>query len=325
MRIFRKTLFDFLRFIGLHRVLRRNDVYAICLHRVSDDFAPGYPPMKTEMFSKLMEYVNQNFEVISLNEINNVKPKSSKKKKLLITFDDGYLDFKTNALPILNKYNFPVTVNLITDVLKNGDSHWTQKLSSIVENIEQKALLRYLKEEYDVEIKNTHSIEKITLEIFHNWKQFSIDEIESRIKLLMASFQIEKNIFIPMMKWNDINEISSSCKNVSWGSHTQTHLNLGDCKNEKALTNEIVISKQILENELKTSINTFAFPNGDYTLEALKKAKKHYNYILLTEEHKTKYKGAALEKIYFRDQLYYNSLSENIMKIYGLHRVLKRM
>ena len=157
MRIFRKTLFDCLRFLGLHRLLRRNEVYAICLHRVSDDSAPGYPPMKTEMFSKLMEYVNQNFEVISLKEINDVKPKSSSKKKLLITFDDGYLDFKTNALPILNKYNFPVTVNLITDVLKNGDSHWTQKLSSIIENIEQQALQKYLKEQYDFEIKNTHS------------------------------------------------------------------------------------------------------------------------------------------------------------------------
>lgn len=325
MRIFRKTLFDCLRFLGLHRLLRRNEVYAICLHRVSDDFAPGYPPMKTEMFSKLMEYVNQNFEVISLKEINDVKPKSSSKKKLLITFDDGYLDFKTNALPILNKYNFPVTVNLITDVLKNGDSHWTQKLSSIVENIEQQALQKYLKEQYDFEIKNTHSIEKIALEIFHNWKRCSIDEIESRIKLLMASFQIDKSIFIPMMKWNDIKEISSNFKNVSWGSHTQTHLNLADCHNEKALTNEIVISKQILENELKTPINTFAFPNGDYTLEAFKIAKNHYDYILLTEEHKPKYKGVALETTYFRDQLYYNSLSENIMKIYGFHRLLKRI
>ena len=325
MRIFRKKLFDCLRFIGLHRILVNNDVYAICLHRVSDDFAPGYPPMKTEMFSKLMEYINQNFEVISLSEINNLTPKPSRRKKLFITFDDGYLDFKTNALPIINKYNFPVTVNLITDVLKNGDAHWTQKLSSIVENIEQKAILKYLKKEYDLEIRNSHSTEKITLEIFHNWKQFSIDEIESRIKLLMTSFQIEKSVFIPMMKWNDVKEISSNFKNVSWGSHTQTHLNLGDCKNEKTLINEIVISKQLLENELKTSINTFAFPNGDYTLEGLKIAQEHYDNILLTEEHNTKFKGMGKEKIYFRDQLYYNSVSENIMKIYGLHRFLKRM
>lgn len=39
-----------------------------------------------------------------------------RKKAVALTFDDAYLDFKINALPILEKYNVPVTVFVPTDL-----------------------------------------------------------------------------------------------------------------------------------------------------------------------------------------------------------------
>jgi len=326
MQIFRKTIFNFLLRSGIYKLfLKKNEFYILCLHRISNEFSPGYPPMKIDMFSQIMDYINSNFEVISFNQLDEINSTySTKTKKLIITFDDGYLDFKTNALPILNKYNFPVTVNLITDVLDNGEAHWTQKLSSIVEKVETKLLIEYFKDEYQFKIINSNSIEKIGLEIFNNWKKLSIDEINKRIHDLLIRFELERNIFIPMMKWNDIEEISSNYTNVTWGCHTQSHLNLTDCSVDNILEKEIVISKQTLETGLNTSINVFAFPNGDYTIKSMEKAKKNYDFILLTEPHKLRDKVINRNKIYFRNQLYYNTFSENILKMYGLHNIFKR-
>lgn len=44
-----------------------------------------------------------------------------KKNAVALTFDDAYLDFKTNALPILEKYNVPATVFVPTDL--TGEIH----------------------------------------------------------------------------------------------------------------------------------------------------------------------------------------------------------
>jgi peptidoglycan/xylan/chitin deacetylase (PgdA/CDA1 family) len=44
-------------------------------------------------------------------------------RAVLLTFDDGYLDFYTNAWPLLKKYGFPATVFLVADRI-GGVGEW---------------------------------------------------------------------------------------------------------------------------------------------------------------------------------------------------------
>ncbi|MEM7113921.1 MAG: polysaccharide deacetylase family protein [Chloroflexota bacterium] len=48
------------------------------------------------------------------------EPKKLPKRPLLVTFDDGTADFHANVLPILQKYNFPVTLYITTKYI--GDT-----------------------------------------------------------------------------------------------------------------------------------------------------------------------------------------------------------
>lgn len=50
-------------------------------------------------------------------------------KRIVITFDDGYLDFYTNAWPLLEKYGFGATVYLVSDYI-GGDSSFDKGLPS---------------------------------------------------------------------------------------------------------------------------------------------------------------------------------------------------
>ena len=52
------------------------------------------------------------FETTDLNDF------TSKKKKFVITFDDGYEDVYENALPILKKYNFQAICFFVTNSFK---------------------------------------------------------------------------------------------------------------------------------------------------------------------------------------------------------------
>ncbi|MGA2226342.1 MAG: polysaccharide deacetylase family protein [Syntrophobacteraceae bacterium] len=68
------------------------------------------------------------FEVVPLSILVRsiqTRKKGNLRKKVVITFDDGYKDFLDNALPILLSYRAPATVFLVTDLL-GGRASWNE-------------------------------------------------------------------------------------------------------------------------------------------------------------------------------------------------------
>ena len=66
------------------------------------------------------------------------------------------------------------------------------------------------------------------------------------------------------------------------GSHTMDHRRLSEIKSQDALYSEIVVSKLILENELNTLVNHFAFPFGDInsiSSTAMKLTIQNYRFV----------------------------------------------
>jgi len=73
-----------------------------------------------ENFAKQMEYIKKNgYEVITLDELaRSIKDKKSlKRKKVVITLDDGYKDNFEYAYPVLKRFGFPATIFIITDFI----------------------------------------------------------------------------------------------------------------------------------------------------------------------------------------------------------------
>ena len=82
-------------------------------HSVSDSEALF--AVSVQEFEKQMRYIHdRNLATIYSSEIVLAK---STKDTVCVTFDDGYSDVYTNALPILKKYGIKATVFLITDQL----------------------------------------------------------------------------------------------------------------------------------------------------------------------------------------------------------------
>ena len=69
-------------------------------------------------FEKQINFLKRRgFETISLNEIDNTK-----KKQIIITFDDGYKDLCYFVLPILKKYNYKATCFLVSNLIGKQNS-----------------------------------------------------------------------------------------------------------------------------------------------------------------------------------------------------------
>lgn len=65
-----------------------------------------------ENFEKQLKLITEEkYETVFLKEIEKV----TNKKKIVLTFDDGYKDFYDNAFPLLKKYNVKATLFMISD------------------------------------------------------------------------------------------------------------------------------------------------------------------------------------------------------------------
>jgi peptidoglycan/xylan/chitin deacetylase (PgdA/CDA1 family) len=75
-----------------------------------------------EMFEKQLQWLTQNnwnfFTMADLVKLKNELPE----KSVVLTFDDGYLDNLTNALPLMKKYNARATLYLVID---RHDNDWS--------------------------------------------------------------------------------------------------------------------------------------------------------------------------------------------------------
>jgi peptidoglycan/xylan/chitin deacetylase (PgdA/CDA1 family) len=107
-------------------------------HSISDEPESGHPyywiNTSPRRFAEHMKYLHKNgYSVINLSEAARIiSPGSSgsansqtfhhsniPQKKVVLTFDDGYKDFYTQAFPVLKEYDFCATIFLPTKFIGN--------------------------------------------------------------------------------------------------------------------------------------------------------------------------------------------------------------
>jgi peptidoglycan/xylan/chitin deacetylase (PgdA/CDA1 family) len=104
-------------------------------HSISDEIEPD-ETVTPEEFERQLQYIKENYKVISLEEAIEYLQTDFEKisGSIVITFDDGYGDNYYNAYPLLKRYNFPATIFLISDFIRNNGNKYLS-LSQIHEMI----------------------------------------------------------------------------------------------------------------------------------------------------------------------------------------------
>jgi len=67
----------------------------------------------TDLFHKHVEWLRKNYDIVDLETVASGGPLP--KRPLLITFDDAYRSFLTEAVPVLRSFGIPSTLFLLTD------------------------------------------------------------------------------------------------------------------------------------------------------------------------------------------------------------------
>lgn len=239
-------------------------------HRISDEFSPAYPPIPVKVFEKIIKFLKNNFTIIDERELTEVVKENNKKIPLIITFDDGFYDFKENALPILEKYNIPVTQHIVTKCAETGESFWTQELNKAIET--------YFSNNQTIEIQDfiykhtgntsTKEIEKIALNLYLRLLKNPAKEqiIENLLANSKTKVQETK-----ILSWDDINLLPKDL--VSIGSHTHSHINLAELS-ENEIYSELLQSFNLIYEKTGIKPASIAFPNGQYNEKVIEISKQ---------------------------------------------------
>ncbi len=305
-------------------VLKKN-IIILCFHNISEHKSISYPHLNTRVFETLIKYIVKHYNVVPIEEIGTSE--KNNKPSIVITFDDGYMDFYENALPILVKYKLPALNNVIVESVETGKPFWSLELNSALDFIfnndcymDFSKLGIKLKFQY----QDKQNFEQVSIKLL---KQLSTLENINRTVFIDALItQLKKFGYSSenlLMNWDNLSSCISN--GVSVGSHTMSHDSLTSIKDSGTLEKELVFSKELLEQKLKTKVNALAFPNGFYNESIINHAKNHYKYLLNTKE--SYYNPVTDDQSnYFllpRVSMNKRTFEENVLKLNNFHSIVK--
>jgi peptidoglycan/xylan/chitin deacetylase (PgdA/CDA1 family) len=128
----KKLLLTSLCALGVHRFVawwNRKRVIILCYHGVTEN-SNRYPGSSVgqdvyrDNFARHLDYLRRHYRIISLDEYVAARRahKPLQPYTVVVTFDDGFLNFATVAAPLLAERNIPSTVFVITDALKASEN-----------------------------------------------------------------------------------------------------------------------------------------------------------------------------------------------------------
>jgi len=201
------------------------------------------------------------YGIIPLDEVPGALSKPPRGKFIAFTFDDGYLDTFTHALPIFRAHEVPFTVNITTSFASHTGLVWWHLLECLLLRDDP---IRYCDGE------RTHELPAASL----TQKNSAFEQLARRIR---NGDQTQRDAFIQnlfagadidpvavsatyMMDWETVRRLAADPL-VTIGAHTVRHLTLNRL-DPALLRSELLESKTTLETELRSRINHLAYPFG---------------------------------------------------------------
>ena len=196
-----------------------------------------------------------------------------------VSFDDGFLDFRDVALPILERWEVPATIFCLGEGF--GDPPWWDRLMASLEVLPPREVQGVLDECLDSQAPlgletlsadaAFHAVYPLVRPLPATDRSDLLNRLESRMESGRPP-ELER-----LMTRDELAELATHPL-VTIGAHTMSHSSLADLDSEEQFR-EISQSLEVLGSIIGSPVTTFSFPfgirNRDYTrmtLDAVERA-----------------------------------------------------
>ena len=214
-------------------------------------------------FERQMAFVNRYFEPVTLGHLLRCIQEDhyGRKPLLAVTFDDGYRDNFTHALPILRKYNIPATFYLTSDCIDGKVPLWTAELRCLLLNNPRSHItLSTLPCAHRLNgpssrLEAINAIKARMVKLPRDQRENTLDEIRRKTGVSSRHFSRLKDL---MLNWEQVRHMLRC--GMKFGAHTMTHPSLPHIPANEAIA-EIAGSKTAIEAQIDRQIVHFSYPN----------------------------------------------------------------
>ena len=240
--------------------IHQRSLTILIFHRVlpaADPFRPG--EAVAAVFGRQMRFLSEYFAVLPLADAAEQLTRGSlPARACCITFDDGYADNLTVALPILERYRLPATVFVATGYLDGGRMFNDSVIDAIATADVPSLDLRELAlEQYPLSsVAQRRDASQRILERLKYLPPAQRDVAVERLVVLAKCPLLATDI---MLRSEQVAELSRH--GIEIGGHTVAHTILTTLDDARART-EMATGKQQLEHIVGRPVRMFAYPNG---------------------------------------------------------------
>jgi peptidoglycan/xylan/chitin deacetylase (PgdA/CDA1 family)/CelD/BcsL family acetyltransferase involved in cellulose biosynthesis len=230
-------------------------------HRITDEQDPFFLGMSTALFRAQMEVLARHHTVVPVRDMVKHLTSGATGCVVAITFDDGYEDNYRNAFPILADLGLPATIFLTTGALDSQEPLWFEQLAWAFKMTNRESV------DLELDVPRRLPLTSLKCRLQANGAVFSalrrLPDAERRRELanilsaLAAPEPAERRG--RMLTWDMVRAMSRG--GVDFGGHTVTHPFVSKLTPDDGV-HEIAGCKQRIEEELQTSVELFAYPNG---------------------------------------------------------------
>ena len=254
-----------------HLLPLSDSLLVLAYHRIGnpeeDNFDPGVFSATAEQLADQVRFLKRHLEVVTLEEALAVIDCSTRRSgthcRVLITFDDGYLDNFEFAYPVLRSLDVQGVFFLTSNMVGSSHISWWDRIAYLL----RKAQRRRFSLSYPSPLHVDLDREGLTVSlraVLKLYKQPSNRDPDRFLGELCAATQSGEVPVGPrrFLNWDEAKMMIAG--GMAIGSHTVSHNVLSQISADRQ-RQELVESRRILQEKLNTPVKALAYPVGART------------------------------------------------------------
>jgi peptidoglycan/xylan/chitin deacetylase (PgdA/CDA1 family) len=254
-------------------------------HNVAGTYGfPSAPGRGERGIEQQLSILARTANVLALEEalVRMYNGESLPSRAVALTFDDGYRDNLTLAVPMLERLGLPATFFLVPGLLSGEADAWWETIGWALQSSARESLSW---EGMSLALSNPHERDAAYSQIVKRLKRRDNRERATMMLELLELLDPPGEPPDLFMDWEGARELVK--RGFSVQSHTCSHVVLAQ-ENLESQRRELTEAKQLLEQELDIDISTIAYPHGgpqDYNAVTVRLAgEAGYRWAVTTRE-----------------------------------------
>lgn len=231
---------------------------------------PAPPGSGIRTLARQLQFLRRTANVLpldsALQQLDAGRPLPA--RAVAITFDDGYRDNLTLAVPLLERLKIPATIFLVPGFLCGQVHAWWERLGWALARSRVPAV------DFDgrrLDLSTTAERRTALETIEESVKRRDHGSRQAAVESVVDALEPEGRYHADelFMDWDGARSLVRA--GISIGSHTMRHAILAR-EQEQSQREDLFESRRLLEYELQTSVRTLAYPNGqpgDYSCSTI--------------------------------------------------------